>query len=177
MNKIINTELENQIETLWNQYNPILLGYFINKIGHREEANDLVAKTFAKYFMSQTDRNDLPANPKAYLWKIADNLLKDFYKHKSTTKFELTEKTFSLTENEGMTENQNSAISEIISCIKKNLTNQEFELLNQVYLDKQKYQDIDPNKNPATLRKQNSRSKMNVIEKCKALVKKLLNWF
>jgi DNA-directed RNA polymerase specialized sigma24 family protein len=172
------SNLEIQINQLWENYHSMLTGYFVNKIGYCEDVQDLAAQTFARYFTSQVDSNLEVQNPKALLWKIADNLIKDYYKHKSTTKFQTLEKTVDIDNFELGTKKQTKieTVSEIYQCIKMSLTANELELLNQIYVDGQKYSQIESDKKTAALRQQNNRSKLTAKEKCKSLVKKLFGW-
>jgi DNA-directed RNA polymerase specialized sigma24 family protein len=167
--------LENQINELWESYNSILLGYFINKTGCVEDAKDLMAQAFAKYFISQYQSNQLVSNPKAFLWKIADNLLKDFYKSKSTTKFDLLHRTSSIDKADTQItfKNKEIDIHSIILCIKKSLTAEEFELLNQVYVDELKYKNIESNYKTSTLRQKVARSIQKARQICEARLKEL----
>jgi RNA polymerase sigma factor (sigma-70 family) len=159
-----NLDLEHQIDELWEKHSSVLLGYFINKIGKYEDSQDLMAQTFARYYISQAGGSQSLTNPKAYLWKIADNLLKDYYKTKSTAKFEILHKTISLEKVQTQTTTKQYDISTIISCVKKALTDEQFELLSQVYIDEANYKEISTTTKPATLRQQVSRS----VQKAKA---------
>lgn len=51
-----------------------LMGYFLNRVGDRAEAEDLTQQTFLR--LLGADRSDL-ANPGAFVFRVAANLLKD----------------------------------------------------------------------------------------------------
>jgi DNA-directed RNA polymerase specialized sigma24 family protein len=168
-----NIDLEHQINGLWEKHSSVLLGYFINKIGVYEDSQDLMAQTFARYYISQAGGAEPLTTPKAYLWKIADNLLKDYYKTKSTTKFEVLHKTISLEKVQTPAATKEYDISTIISCVKKALTQEQFELLSKVYIDEINYKEISTNTKPATLRQQVSRSVQKAKADCQAKLREI----
>jgi DNA-directed RNA polymerase specialized sigma24 family protein len=168
-----NVDLEHQINLLWEEHSSILLGYFVNKIGKYEDSQDLMAQTFARYYISQVGGSEILTTPKAYLWKIADNLLKDYYKTKSTVKFEVLHKTVNLEYAQTQTKAKEYDISTIISCVKKALTHEQFELLSKVYIDETNYKEISIDTKPATLRQQVSRSVQKAKADCQAKLREI----
>jgi DNA-directed RNA polymerase specialized sigma24 family protein len=170
-----NINLEHQINELWDEHSNVLLGYFVNKIGKFEDSQDLMAQTFARYYISQAGAPKSLTNPKAYLWKIADNLLKDYYKTKSTSKFEILHKTVSLEKAHIQIPAKEYDISTIISCVKKALTQEQFELLSKVYVDETNYKEISTNTKPATLRQQVSRSVQKAKDLCESKLRDMFS--
>jgi RNA polymerase sigma factor (sigma-70 family) len=170
--------LDKQIAHLWEQNSKILLGYLIKKTNHVEDSKDIMAQTFAKYFVSQSKSDSAIDNPKAFLWKIADNQLIDYYRHKATNKSRILNWTTNLdiVKVKEASASKNEALDEIIICIKKIMSSEDFEVANQIYVDKMTYKEVlsGESTNPQTLRQRLSRSFKKAKSACQAKFKELL---
>jgi DNA-directed RNA polymerase specialized sigma24 family protein len=168
-------ELENQINTLWVKYNSIFLGYFVSRIGRYEDAQDLLAETFSKYYISQKGSTKIITNPKAFLWKIAGNLLKDYYKNKSSSRFKVLNNTINIEKVLSQSNTKEYDIATVISCIKATLTKDEFELLSKVYIDEIGYDKISTEIKPATLRRRFYRTVQKAITQCETKFREIFS--
>ncbi|WP_251978761.1 RNA polymerase sigma factor [Salinicola avicenniae] len=63
------------IDTLYRQHHPELLGFLTHRTGCRDQAADLCHEVYLRLF--KTDVGALPENPRAYLFRVARNLLID----------------------------------------------------------------------------------------------------
>ncbi|WP_110667888.1 RNA polymerase sigma factor [Salinicola halophilus] len=68
-------------ETLYRQYRPELLGFLRHRVGCRELAADLCHEVYLRLF--QTPDDTLPDDPRAYLFRVARNLLIDRHRRPS----------------------------------------------------------------------------------------------
>lgn len=69
------------IETLYRQYRPELLGFLRQRIECREQAADLCHEVYLRLFQMPDDT--LPDDPRAYLFRVARNLLIDRHRRSS----------------------------------------------------------------------------------------------
>jgi len=64
---------------LFRKYKLEISGIIYSRLGSREEADDLMQETFERY--SSASRRVPIANPRAYLYQVARNLINDHLKH------------------------------------------------------------------------------------------------
>jgi DNA-directed RNA polymerase specialized sigma24 family protein len=164
-----NSALETHITELWEAQHDTLAIYLADKIGHGENVHELVIQTFAKYFISQVGDTILIQNPKAYLWKIAENLLIDHYKYQALTKYKPLEDAINTDKDstEIKIRKYHNPQDEIIACIKKNISAEEWESLNQNGLKNEKSNQIK-NRNSDTIS-----INQNLLTRFKNLIKKV----
>ncbi|WP_179023797.1 sigma-70 family RNA polymerase sigma factor [Shewanella sp. Scap07] len=62
--------------TAFKQYQQELLAYIIKKIGHRDDAQDILSGVFVKLLQQQTP----PNSPIAWLYQVTKNAIIDYYR-------------------------------------------------------------------------------------------------
>ncbi len=67
-------------EILYNHYFPRIYGFVFKRTGNREEAEDIVSKTFMKAFCALGDYNTKKGGFSSWLYTIANNNLIDYYR-------------------------------------------------------------------------------------------------
>ena len=64
-------------EELYDYYLPKIYGYILNRVGHRQEAEDLTSQTFAKVLASLARYEDRGISFSAWVYRIATNVIID----------------------------------------------------------------------------------------------------
>jgi len=64
-------------EELYDYYLPKIFGYILNRVGHRQEAEDLTSQTFAKVLASLGRYEDRGISFSAWVYRIATNVIID----------------------------------------------------------------------------------------------------
>jgi RNA polymerase sigma factor (sigma-70 family) len=163
---------QEKIVDLWNKYQPLVLGFFINRTRNKVESEDLTAETFTRLFvhLAKEENKSKVKNPQAYIFKIAHNVLTDSYAKKSHTLYFAQD----LDQNQKIldiqTENSDNLnkLQEVIRCVRKQVTGEQFEILNQIYVDKIKSHALaqEYNISSESLRKRNSRNLEKIRKAC-----------
>ena len=68
------------LEELYRSYFPKIYNFFFYKLLHREDAEDLTAKTFLKIAEHLHTYHSEKAKAGTWAWRIAENTLIDFYR-------------------------------------------------------------------------------------------------
>lgn len=68
------------LEELYRSYFPKIYNFFFYKLLHREDAEDLTAKTFLKIAEHLHTYHSEKAKAGTWAWRIAENTLNDFYR-------------------------------------------------------------------------------------------------
>lgn len=67
---------------LYDQYASRIYRFICLKIDSPQDSEDLTSEVFFRFWRSLTDKSDKIDNPRAFLYRIANNLVTDFYRKK-----------------------------------------------------------------------------------------------
>jgi RNA polymerase sigma-70 factor (ECF subfamily) len=70
---------------LYDQYAPRIYRFVYLKVNSPQDSEDLTSEAFFKFWQSLANKNEKIDNPRALLYRIANNLVTDFYRKKSRT--------------------------------------------------------------------------------------------
>lgn len=73
--------LQEQFSLIYDQYIEKIYRFIFLKVNLQETAEDITSKAFLKLWESYQNKKDIK-NPKAFLYKIARNLVIDYYRQK-----------------------------------------------------------------------------------------------
>ena len=68
---------------LYDQYAPRIYRFISLKVNSPQDSEDLTSESFFKFWQNLANKNDKIDNPRALLYRIANNLVTDFYRKKS----------------------------------------------------------------------------------------------
>ena len=72
-------------DELFSQYHQAVFGFFLAKTSHRERAEDLLQETFLRVWKNIEDlRGESTSRMKSWIFRVARNLLIDFYRRRDT---------------------------------------------------------------------------------------------
>ena len=74
---------------LYDQYAPRIYRFTYLKVNSPQDSEDLTSETFFKFWQNLADKDEKIDNPRALLYRIANNLVTDFYRKKSRTELVL----------------------------------------------------------------------------------------
>lgn len=74
--------LQEQFLTLHEEYADVVFRMCLSKVSSREEAKDLAQETFVRVWERLTKGGEDIENMRAFLFTVARNLIKDYYKRK-----------------------------------------------------------------------------------------------
>ncbi|NIP33131.1 sigma-70 family RNA polymerase sigma factor [Candidatus Saccharibacteria bacterium] len=78
--KILVAKAQKNIEAfdeLYDYYLPKIFGYILNRVGHRQEAEDLTSQTFAKVLANLSRYEERGVSFSAWVYRIATNVIID----------------------------------------------------------------------------------------------------
>ena len=70
---------------LYDQYAPRIYRFVYLKVNSPQDSEDLTSESFFKFWQNLTNKSEKIDNPRALLYRIANNLVTDFYRKKSRT--------------------------------------------------------------------------------------------
>jgi len=70
---------------LYDQYAPRIYRFTYLKVNSPQDSEDLTSETFFKFWQNLANKDEKIDNPRALLYRIANNLVTDFYRKKSRT--------------------------------------------------------------------------------------------
>ncbi len=70
---------------LYDQYAPRIYRFVCLKVNSPQDSEDLTSEAFFKFWREVANKNNKIDNPRALLYRIASNLVNDFYRKKSRT--------------------------------------------------------------------------------------------
>jgi len=70
---------------LYDQYAPRIYRFNYLKVNSPQDSEDLTSETFFRFWQNLADKDKKIDNPRALLYRIANNLVTDFYRKKSRT--------------------------------------------------------------------------------------------
>jgi len=74
-----------QFVKFYDQYSPRLYRFICLKVNSPQDSEDLTSEAFFRFWQNLTNKNEKIDNPQALLYRIANNLVTDFYRKKSRT--------------------------------------------------------------------------------------------
>jgi len=74
---------------LYDQYAPRIYRFVYLKVNSPQDSEDLTSEAFFKFWESLANKKEKIDNPRALLYKIATNLVTDFYRKKSRTEIKV----------------------------------------------------------------------------------------
>lgn len=74
-----------QFVKFYNQHSPKIYRFIYLKVSSQQDSEDLTSEAFFKFWQNLNTTNDKIDNPRALLYKIANNSVIDFYRKKSRT--------------------------------------------------------------------------------------------
>lgn len=77
-----NDEIKQEFNRIYYQYITPIYRFFYLKSDSQETAEDLASETFTRLWIT-LNKNENIKNPRAFLYKVARNLLTDFYRKKA----------------------------------------------------------------------------------------------
>lgn len=104
--------MEQNIESIWNDFKSQLLSYIQIKVSDRYAAEDILQEVFIKVY-GNIDQLSKLANLKAWLYKIAYNTIVDYYRGKNGVIIQLDDIEEQIIEQETLNMNE-----EISACLK-----------------------------------------------------------
>ena len=69
----------------YDQYAPRIYRFVYLKVNSPQDSEDLTSESFFKFWQNLANKNEKIDNPSALLYRIANNLVIDFYRKKSRT--------------------------------------------------------------------------------------------
>ena len=70
---------------LYDRYAPRIYRFVYLKVNSPQDSEDLTSESFFKFWQNLTNKSEKIDNPRALLYRIANNLVTDFYRKKSRT--------------------------------------------------------------------------------------------
>ena len=70
---------------LYDQYAPRIYRFTYLKVNSPQDSEDLTSETFFRFWQNLANKDERIDNPRALLYRIANNLVTDFYRKKSRT--------------------------------------------------------------------------------------------
>ena len=70
---------------LYDQYAPRIYRFIYLKVNSPQDSEDLTSEAFFRFWQNLANKNNEISNPPALLYRIANNLVTDFYRKKSRT--------------------------------------------------------------------------------------------
>jgi len=70
---------------LYDQYAPRIYRFVYLKVNSPQDSEDLTSESFFKFWQNLANKREKIDNPRALLYRIANNLVTDFYRKKSRT--------------------------------------------------------------------------------------------
>jgi len=70
---------------LYDRYAPRIYRFTYLKVNSPQDSEDLTSETFFKFWQNLANKDEKIDNPRALLYRIANNLVTDFYRKKSRT--------------------------------------------------------------------------------------------
>jgi len=74
-----------QFAKFYNQHSPKIYRFVYLKVNSQQDSEDLTSEAFFKFWKNLNDNKEKIDNPRALLYKIANNSVIDFYRKKSRT--------------------------------------------------------------------------------------------
>ena len=74
-----------QFVKFYDQYAPRLYRFICLKVSSPQDSEDLTSEAFCRFWQNLTDKKEKIDNPQTLLYRIANNLVIDFYRKKSRT--------------------------------------------------------------------------------------------
>ena len=74
-----------QFVKFYDKYAPRIYRFVYLKVNSPQDSEDLTSETFFKFWRNVSEKNNKIDNPRALLYKIANNLVIDLYRKKSRT--------------------------------------------------------------------------------------------
>lgn len=74
---------------LYDQYAPRIYRFVYLKVNSSQDSEDLTSEAFFKFWESLANKSQKIDNPRALLYRIANNLVTDFYRKKSRTEIKI----------------------------------------------------------------------------------------
>lgn len=71
-----------QFVKLYDQYAPRIYRFICLKIESLQDSEDLTSEVFFRFWRKLADKSNKIDNPRAFLYRIANNLITDFYRRK-----------------------------------------------------------------------------------------------
>ncbi len=71
-------------EELYIQYHPKVLGYIVNRVGNRSDAEDLASTVFLKVFKNITAFDDKKSSLSTWIYTITRNTVIDYFRRDSS---------------------------------------------------------------------------------------------
>ncbi len=135
----------NSLGTLYERYKNLLFNYFLRNTGNYDSSNDLVMETFERIFKY---RYSFKSSKKVRPWifQIASNLVKDYYKKSMNTKSINTIEIENNIVNPEISDDlqyRNKQIQKALKCLKPSQRN----IINMYYLLEMSYKDIATSEN------------------------------
>jgi RNA polymerase sigma factor (sigma-70 family) len=131
---------DSDFNELFLRYRMPLQRYLNRKIGDRELAKDIVQETFYTVYL-QAKQGNIPDHFKSWLYKLADNLCKDYWKKASTKRESPIDMTFP---DSGTTcsDIEQYAEREWIRGLLSKLSPKNLKVINLYYFADMKYEEI-----------------------------------
>jgi len=74
---------------LYDRYAPRIYRFVYLKVNSPQDSEDLTSEAFFKFWESLANKSQKIDNPRALIYKIANNLVTDFYRKKSRTEIKI----------------------------------------------------------------------------------------
>jgi RNA polymerase sigma factor (sigma-70 family) len=161
----------------WEQYYPLVYGYFFRRVNQRQDVEDLTSMVLEDFLqvLSNPDKVKRVQNIHGYLWKIAHNYLYHFIDRKTKRPLPI-----SLDDNleacDQMVEDQRSdyyeqRLEHVLNCVKKELSGQEYDIVELAIIKEVKSPEIGARLQlkADNVRKKLSRALDKLREKCRAV--------
>lgn len=81
----LNFVKKKQFIKFYNQYSPKIYRFIYLKVNSKQDTEDLTSEAFFKFWQNLNEKSEKIDNPRALLYKIANNSVIDFYRKKSRT--------------------------------------------------------------------------------------------
>jgi RNA polymerase sigma-70 factor, ECF subfamily len=85
---MLEKDLENVFMEAFDAYSNAIFRFCVVKVSDTQRAEDMTQEVFMRYFKSLKEGKDI-SNPRAFLYTIASNLAKDWYKRKKSESLDI----------------------------------------------------------------------------------------
>lgn len=141
-------------EKIFQHFRPGVFSFCLKKTGNRQVAEDLTQEVFLKIFEKIGLFDETLGNFSGWVWEIARNTLKDYYRQKKAIPLSDLEEEKEKLPDKKQDLAKTAQVREVVQTIKTNLKEDEKKVFQMRYLSNLSYKEIsrETNRSPSSLR-------------------------